>query len=289
MKQTIKVPNVLAADIEDVEKFYAEVMGLPNAERYAFDMSIVDFVRPYGAIALVVAARFLSKISGQAVRLENLGDRLFHYLERMDIFNVGGDWLHPNNTLLEEWNRNPRTPNLLELTTIGCAKDVETVVSRSERIFAEYLKPPDLCNLLMVLSELCTNIYEHSGDRHGCVLIQKYHVTAQELVIIRLAAGDLGCGIRGSLVNRYGVIGNEPLDYLHEAMSGQRTARLSGRGGLGLRTIEQLAGKQGGYLWLRSETTGIFTRNPDKRRGQKDLVHMSGTQVAVEIHAPLKI
>lgn len=289
MALTIQVPNVLAADVEDVEMFYTCIKALPLAEQYVFDMSIIAFIKPYGAIALIAAARYLYTCSGQPVRLENLADQPYLYLDRMDIFDIGRDWLQPPNILSEEWARDPQTPNLLELTKISSPNDVTAVVSRSERIFSHWLKIPDLYNLLRVLSELCGNIYEHSGDSHGCVLIQKYQMIQQNRVIVCLAAGDLGCGIRGSLTTRYGSIGQEPLDYLHQAMSGQRTARSTGRGGLGLRTVEQLAGSEGGYLWLRSETAAIFSRNSDKRRGQRGLADIPGTQIAVEFHAPLQV
>lgn len=222
---TIQVPNVLAADVEDVEMFYTRIKALPLAEQYVFDMSIIAFIKPYGAIALIAAARYLYTCSGQPVRLENLAEQPYFYLDRMDIFDIGRDWLQPPNILNEEWAKDPQTPNLLELTKISGPNDVKAVVSRSERIFSHWLKIPDLYNLLRVLSELCCNIYEHSGDTHGCVLIQKYQMIQQNRVIVCLAAGDLGCGIRGSLTTRYGSIGQEPLDYLHQAMSGQRTAR----------------------------------------------------------------
>ncbi|MFQ5855499.1 MAG: hypothetical protein ACE5LU_07660 [Anaerolineae bacterium] len=50
----------MKAGVEDVERFYALVEGVPPAGQYAFDMRMVDFVKPYGAIALVTAAREVS-------------------------------------------------------------------------------------------------------------------------------------------------------------------------------------------------------------------------------------
>ncbi len=288
MALTVQVPNILASNVEDVERFYALLKDIPPAEQYVFDMSTVAFVRPYGAIALIAAARYLCACSGQPVRLENLADQLYLYLDRMDIFGIGRDWLQTTNFLKEEWARNPQTSNLLELTVITDPKDVTTVVSRSECIFSNYLITSDLRNLLIVLSELCGNIYEHSGDTYGCVLIQKYQMIEQNRVVIRLAAGDLGYGIRGSLSARYGAIAQQPLNYLQEAMNG-RTAHSTGRGGLGLRTVEHLAGSGGGHLWLRSETAAIFSKDSAKRRGRSGLVNIPGTQIAVELHAPLRV
>lgn len=189
-------------------------------------------------------------------------------------------------SLSEEWHRNPETPNLLELTIITGPKDVERVVTRAKRIFNHWLTTPHLDSLLTVLSELCANIYQHSGDSQGCVLMQKYDFRSQGKRTVCLAVGDLGCGIRGSMVSRHGEIGAEPLDYLYEAMQG-RTSRPSGRGGLGLRTVEQIASASGGYLWLRSETAAIFSQGANLRQPEQNLPNLAGTQVAVGLDAPL--
>jgi hypothetical protein len=101
----------------------------------------------------------------------------------------------------------------------------------------------------------------------------------------RIAVGDLGQGIRGSLTAKHGEFGQEPLDYLRAAMGG-RSARLSGRGGMGLRRVEQIVEAEGGYLWLRSETAAILSHGPGKIEERNDLVYVPGTQVAVELHAP---
>lgn len=284
----IQVPNVLAANVEDVDKFYARIKSVPTAERYEFDMSIVGFIKPYGAIALVIAARLLYDLSGQAVRISNLADNLYLYLKRMDVFDIGARWLQPSISLNEDWSRDPQTPNLLELTAINSPKSIETVVARAETIFTHWLKIPDLHKLLRVISELCTNIYDHSRDSYGCIIIQKYQHLTQNQIAIRLAVGDLGCGIRGSLVERHGEIGESHLDYLRKAISGGWTARNTGRGGLGLRTVEEIATSGGGSLWLRSETSAIFSKGPGKTKGSQELVCISGTQIAVEFCAPLQ-
>ena len=130
--------------------------------------------------------------------------------------------------------------------------------------------------------------YQHSGDHHGCALIQKYEVPSRGQAVVSLAVGDLGRGIRGSLVARHGEIGREPLDYLQEAMRG-RTARDTGRGGLGLRRVEQITASEKGDLWLRSETSAILSQGPGTAQGFRDMTAIPGTQVAVEFHAPLRI
>ena len=146
---------------------------------------------------------------------------------------------------------------------------------------------PNLGDLLNVLSELCANVYQHSGDHQGCVLIQKYSPFPGR-VTVNLAVGDLGCGIKGSLIARHGEIGQETLDYLREALCG-KTSRASGRGGLGLRRVEQIVEARGGYLWLRSENAAILSRGQNQTQEHTDLVSIPGTQVAVELYAPQQL
>ena len=285
--EVLQVPNVLGSDTQAAEQLYAIVERAKTATRYALDMRAVTFVRPYGVIALLAAARVLSARSDQPVRLDNLSDQTHLYLHRMDLFDVGYDWLRPASSLDERWARNPQTPNLLELTIVAGPEDVTTVASCAKRIFSRWLMLPSLGSLLSILSELCANIYQHSGDPHGCALIQKYEATTRGQVLVDLAVGDLGCGIRGSLVARHGEIGQEPIDYLHAAMRG-RTARHTGRGGLGLRHVEQIVEREGGYLWLRSETAAVLSRGPGKIQPCANMTLVPGTQVAVEFHSPLR-
>jgi len=92
----------------------------------------------------------------------------------MDFFRIAEAWLKPLAPLNEEWSRNTQTTNLLELTPITGYDDVTSVIERAHGIFAPWLSAEELSNLERVISELCQNVYQHSGDVHGCVLIQKY-------------------------------------------------------------------------------------------------------------------
>jgi hypothetical protein len=205
----------------------------------------------------------------------------------MDFFQIGAAWCKPDRIVVSgEWSRDPATMNLLELSPIGSAEDVARVMERTERIFSRWLLLANLRSLLNVLSELCANIYQHSADPVGYVLIQKYNSVKRARVTVRLAVGDAGRGIRSSLAARHNDIGQEPLDYLWAALQG-RTARENGRGGLGLRLVEQIVGSEGGQLWLRSDTAALLSRGPGTAQGLRELTPLPGTQIAVEFYAPL--
>jgi signal transduction histidine kinase len=284
---TITVPDSLGGSVGEVEALHALADRPQSAERFVLDMGRVGFVKPYGVVALLLTARRLAALSGRRIEVASINRQVHSYLERMNLFDVGRDWLAPARSLGEEWDRNPQTPNLLELTAIEGPQDVIAAISRAERVFSRWLVVPDLNSLLRILSELCANVHQHSADPFGCVMIQKYEETARGRIVVSIAVGDLGIGVRTSLATRHGEIGYEPLDYLQEAMRG-RTSRANERGGLGLRTVEEAAKASGGRLWLRSETAALLSRAPSQVRSHSDLCHVPGTQVAVDLHAPTR-
>lgn len=126
-------------------------------------------------------------------------------------------------------------------------QDVVTAISRAKRVFSRWLDIPDLNGLLRVMSELCANVHQHSGDLLRCVMIPKYEEIARQRIVVSVAVGDLGLGVRASLAARHSEIGREPLDYLHEALGG-RTSQ-----GLAAAYISnQAAEKPSSIDWLHS-------------------------------------
>ncbi len=281
-------PNQFGSDVQATDHLYG-LLSVISPIQYALNLENTGFVKPMDIMALALAVRRIAEQSGYPVRLVNLNPDLQLYLERINFFTVAKDWLKLDKKLPAEqrWNRNSQTANLLELTPITNANGVVKVMERAEAIFSRWLQLPNLGSLLKVISELCSNIYQHSGDPHGFVMIQRYRVVSRHEVDVVLAAGDLGRGIRGSLVAKYPELGDEPVKYIQAAMDG-RTSRHTGRGGLGLRTVEETVAKEGGYIWLRSETAAIRSFGPNRRYPFTNLAHMPGTQVVVEFRAPLK-
>src|ERR1044071_7098369 len=128
---TLTVPDTLKHGTGGVEILYKLVAELPPAMRYVFDMDSVTFVEPCGVIALLSAVRSCAERSGRRVLIKNLNEQIYPYLHRMDLFSVAGAWLRPLEPLNEEWSRNARTINLLELTPVTCYGDMVTVADRS--------------------------------------------------------------------------------------------------------------------------------------------------------------
>jgi len=282
----LSVPNTLRHGTGGVENLLNLVTELPPARRYVFDMGGVTFIEPCGVIALLSTIRHCATQSGKRVLIKNLSEQLYLYLHRMDLFRVAEAWLRPLTPLNEEWSRNAHTINLLELTPVTGYDDMIAVVERARSIFAPWLSPDELPNLLRVISELCQNIYQHSGDAHGCVMIQKYQ-PEQNRVSICLSVGDSGCGIRANLIKRYRWLGDDPLDFVRAAMDGGYTSRHHRRGGLGLRTVRNITASHSGYITVRSETAGVTDWGKGGVQSFGNLTHMAGTQVSVKMYASL--
>lgn len=283
----IRIPNVLGGQVEDAERLHAVIHAALLDDAYVFDMAAIDFIKPHGAIALLMETRLLAKRTGRPILLNNLSEQVHLYLERMDLFDVGAAWLKPSTLPSQTWSRSPQTANLLELTPILGPGSVESAITRAERIFAEHLPEGDLGHLLNVLSEVCANVYQHSGDPHGSVLIQRYYVSTRGEMVMCAAVGDLGRGVRGSLRARHDALGITPLDYLRAALRGQ-TSRATGRGGMGLRRVEQIAGATAGILRIRSESAVLSSRGANRISAHEELAYLPGTQVVVEIRVGIR-
>ncbi|MEO0564653.1 MAG: ATP-binding protein, partial [Chloroflexota bacterium] len=251
------------------------------------DMLHVTFIRPYAVIALVTTARQHHTRTGQPLTLTNTPLRVHQYLERVDLFRHLGDIIRTETTLTELFDRDQPNPKLLELTPITGTNDMLRVITAAERIFAFWLHVRNLRRLMSVLSEICANAYQHSGSSTGVVMIQTHEATSKDQVRVRVAIGDVGIGVRGSLSARFGEIEPNTLGYLQQAMNG-RTSRHTGRGGLGLRVVQQTVGEGGGYLWLRSEDAAVLSDGVGANTGYEDLAMVPGTQLSVDFHAPLR-
>ena len=282
----VTIPNTLNCGVIGVERLYNLIGAMPPASHYVFDMNDVCFVEPCGAIALLSAARHCTNVSGRRVILININQQVYLYLDRMNLFSIADHWLTPLKSVSGQWSRSSFTANLLELTTVGGPNDVEEIIERASRIFAPCLTEDELGSLLSVLSELCSNIFEHSHDPCGCVLIQKYHYEQRQQDCVCLSVGDMGRGVRTSLIEAHGVFGTSPLDYIQAAMNG-RSSRKSGRGGLGLLNVRRILAAHGGYVCMRSETAAVTDFDGKRAQGRSDLEHVAGTQVSVEMHSAL--
>lgn len=279
-------PSTSEDKFSDVDMLFSCASRINPSSEVVIDLERAIFVTPSRAVGLVLTCRYLQSLTARKVLLKNVPRDVQKYLLRMDIPVGAQDWLSIENLGTDEWARNPKTNNLLEMTRISTPSDVEHAIERAENIFSQWLNKSALNSLLSSLSELCSNVYQHSVDANGIVLIQKYEKQTLNIVNVQVAVGDLGCGIRGSLESRYGSIASSAVEYLKLAMEG-KSARDTGRGGLGLRRVEQILQENKGSLYLRSHDATLLSHFAIGRVFTTGPVFFPGTQIALGLNFPL--
>ena len=106
------------------------------------------------------------------------------------------------------------------------------------------------------------------------------------MVNIQVAVGDLGQGIKGSLEMRHGILASTAGEYIKLAMDG-KSARDTGRGGLGLRRVEQILNENQGYLFLRSHDASVYSHYEARRLFKFENSFFPGTQIALGLNFPV--
>ena len=79
----------------------------------------------------------------------------------------------------------------------------------------------NLEKILRILSELCQNAFEHSGDTHSMVMVQRYLRPAQGKSEVKIAICDMGKGVRQSLIDCHGPFAPTTLHYLQAVLAGK--------------------------------------------------------------------
>ncbi len=279
-------PHSSEEKFDDLDSLFQIASDVESIDNVVIDMRGTDFLIPSRAVGLVLVCRYIWLKAGTRVLIKNVSQKIQKYMLRMDIPSHAQDWLKIDNLGNDKWSRNPYTPQLLELTGIASSSDVERVVERAGIIFGQWLEAGSLNSFLSALSELCSNVYQHSQDSNGVVTIQKYEKTSQNTVNIQVAVGDLGQGIRGSLETRYGILASTAAEYIKLAMEG-KSARETGRGGLGLRRVEQILSENQGYLFLRSHDASAYSHYKTGRIFASEKCFFPGTQLALGLNFPI--
>lgn len=280
-KNIIHLPDIFGHSVRESDTLFCLLDSLPEDHEFTIDMSEVSFLRPFDTLNLLLAIRLIFSKTTHPITLANIPDSVHKYLDRIDFFKMGNRWVVPDKKITEKWYRKKASDNLLELTKITTYEEKVKIISRVKRIFSHWLSPDKVSFLEKIISELCDNVQEHSGDPNVVVLMQKYDHRDHTNIVV--AIGDLGQGIRGSLSKIHPSIGTDPIDFLNAALNGA-TSRPSGRGGLGLGQVEQITEKNAGYFWIRSENAAIFSHGRDFRERVDTLPFLPGTQIVAELN-----
>lgn len=273
-------------DIAALENLFARTVSITHSATHLFNLSKVKFLGPHDIVGLVTCARLITQQQGHPVQLVDANANILQYLMRVNVFATANQWLlQPDDYSQIRKAQTHSNEHLLELTTIRQDTDIFEIVDRVRQICLP-LKVANLGKITEILSEVCQNAFEHSGDTDSMVMVQRYLRPLQGKSEVQIAICDMGMGVRQSLVNTHGPFVPTTIDYLQAAFEG-KSARSTGRGGLGLRSIEQIIAEDGGALWLRSENASILSHGPHKRRQNNQLALIPGTQVVVKLNGIL--
>lgn len=283
---TLDVPDVLSGGTEKLDGLYGLVYQIDPTKVIGLNMSSVTFIAPSGLIGLLVFVRYLERLTNSPVYFFGCRGEVAAYLERVDFFQTCSAWACTLEEVLPEdtLSRSAASTNLLELACIRKGEDVRRVADRTKGILQQWLiyGSSDQNDLLLILSEMCENICEHAGDI-GHVVIQRYQRHQLGYVEVRIAVGDMGQGIRNSLIRAHGEFASSPVEYIQAALNG-----VSARGqnilGNGFQSVRNIVQRCKGTLYVRSETGAVRVQS-----GQSipllysDLPFMPGTQVAITL------
>jgi anti-sigma regulatory factor (Ser/Thr protein kinase) len=282
----LTVPDVLGSASHAVESFLALLPGAVVRGLTELDLSHVTWVRPFGAATLLLSCRYLAEHIGSAVRLTRLRANVHAYLRRIDFFDSSDGCAYTRDRLApaEEFSRGVASPNVLELLPIRTTADVDWSVARGRRIMEQWLDAGShaIGKIITLLSEACGNVAAHSNAL-GYVTIQKY--VRRSHVDVELAITDLGCGIRGSLVQTHGTVAHTCSGYIQRVVDGL-SAHGIGESGLGLHTMRRITTASGGSLFIRSET-GSLRAHGDSTMTRDGLSPFPGTQLSLVFRSQL--
>lgn len=262
LSQTQLTPRAVDALLPDFLCCLSEAEG---AEELEIDLGDLEFIPPYGLVALCLMARYariaFPRVTYRLPRLLSLR----RYLGRVRFAQALAGVAEPAGpgVLVDQEREKPESEALLELTRIEERVDVERVLAhigqRVEAILAEELHyaEVEIGQFKNVVAELGHNILDHSMN-WGYVTAQRYQDPRTREKYAVIGVGDLGIGIKKSLAERFEVSawthGQAILNSLKKYCS-RDPAR-----GLGLYIVSRICSQYRGNLQIRSGDTRIYIR-----------------------------
>jgi hypothetical protein len=249
---------------------------------------------PYGAVALVLFLKHLPPevlpvellLPGFSLPLtEEAGANPVTFLTRMGFWEeVREQLLPPPGGLPERPMRSPDRNVLIDLTRLHSRDSVNVMLRKSGEILHHFgYAPISRGHVLEVLSELSSNVLDHSqAELGGMMATQTYKMQGGTRYLV-MAIGDRGIGVRRSLAANMALA--DRLDDDDTALSvavqpGNSRFTIGGRGG-GLPRVLSIAKRYQGNVVFRS---GIGALTYVGARDEKKIFkssQLAGTQLRI--------
>ena len=256
-----------------------------NLSSVEIDLQKVNFVDPYGLVALCLAGRHLkSKCDEISMILPNNFD-CQSYLHATNFIPLINNFMQVKNKLPGIESAHHLSDDVvLELTKIEKKdkepnNDINKILERLSTILRSQLNfdEQEIANFSNLISELCHNIKDHSEDE-GFVAVQRYQRRVDGKRYVVIGVGDLGIGIKNSLGKRYDVSSWSHIDAIVQALKKEVSA-IPDRG-FGLYMVSKITQDYRGDLHIRSGDARLYLRHSP--RGERT-VSFPGTQVSISL------
>ena len=268
-------------------RFLGYVHQSGDREKLEIDLAELNFIDPYGLIALCLMGRYARTAISRVVYRTPQTYGLRRYLGRVRFAEAlqGLVELTGPDLVVDQEREKPESEALLEITRIEERVDVEAVLEKTsqrvEVILAEELqyRESEINQFKNVIAELCHNILDHSAN-WGYVTAQRYQDPRSHKKYVVIGVGDLGIGIKKSLTERFSTNewthGQAITNSLKKHFSRDSTR------GLGLYIVNQICNQYEGNLHIRSGDTRIYIRG--RRRYEHVSAHFPGTLVSITLY-----
>jgi hypothetical protein len=248
------------------------------------DLSATTFIKPFG-ITLLYGILYQMRQKGEAARVLIPNSNVATYLWRMNLhrpFAQDGNVTFEPNLGRFSFTRWLQPKYLLELDAVDVTNDDE-VVAAENRIWEivsarapQYIPVSDQIRTAVV--ELLDNVRRHSRAGRATVIGQSF------TDCVRIAVGDVGIGVRGSLERAYDLGGKSDHEVLQFATEAGVTGSPLG-GGTGLWMIVDAIRQNGRAVHLASGQ-GVYSVNRAAEQGHEARLMIPGTIVEVVFSRP---
>jgi hypothetical protein len=277
-----------------IEALYASLNSSKNSnDELLLNIDSTNWVCPYGIASIITSARIWYDWTNQKTILTKTHQKIFSYLERMDVFDVCSQFLSIDDTLpaQKRFDRSENSQKLLEVLVIPSDEQSNSIVvkqalRRAKEILQTWLNEPELvASVLTLLSEISHNI-THSQDE-GFAIIQRYKQSYSHdsdlASDIHIVIADLGIGIEQSLTRQHPHLSKQSdngSDFIIHALK-KGPSGMPGIRGLGLNRVKNLVQKWNGELIIRSMNSKVQIRNKDYPIIEDELPLVPGVQVSI--------
>lgn len=171
--------------------------SLRNYDGYIIDLSRLKFIHPSGIVGLLCLTERLLGFNKQIRVILPSDSAVSDYFAKIHMLDALNSLTKVESLPVILNNIIPRLTTILPVASFYTEMEVEKIAQQIEKAmhyqgFANLLGP-----CYNIITELASNVVQHSERSRGWVLAQRYEYQTER--IIEIAVGDSGIGIRRSL------------------------------------------------------------------------------------------